>query len=86
MKASVMDKKCRMTIPESVCEAIRLKPNDPVEWRTEAGEIRGRRLVAQKPEEPFPPGSLLNYFTPQRDKEDRSTLSGCVQGPKSRQS
>jgi bifunctional DNA-binding transcriptional regulator/antitoxin component of YhaV-PrlF toxin-antitoxin module len=49
--ATVIDKKRRMTLPEPVCEAVGLKPNDQVEWRVEAGEIRGRRLVAQKPTE-----------------------------------
>jgi bifunctional DNA-binding transcriptional regulator/antitoxin component of YhaV-PrlF toxin-antitoxin module len=81
MNATVIDKKRRMTLPESVCEAVGLKPNDQVEWRVEAGEIRGRRLVEQKPIETFPPGSLLKYFTPERDKEELSILSGCVKGP-----
>jgi bifunctional DNA-binding transcriptional regulator/antitoxin component of YhaV-PrlF toxin-antitoxin module len=81
MNATIIDKKRRMTLPESVCEAAGLKPNDRVEWRVEAGEIRGRRLVAQKPEEAFPPGSLLSYFTPKRDKEELEILTGCVKGP-----
>ena len=49
MYATIIDKKRRMTLPEAVCEAVGLKPNDQVEWRVEAGEIRGRRLLAQKP-------------------------------------
>jgi len=81
MNATVIDKKHRMTLPESVCEAIGLKPDDRVEWRVEDGEIRGRRLVAQKSEEAFPPGSLLKYFTLERDKDDLAILSGCVIGP-----
>jgi bifunctional DNA-binding transcriptional regulator/antitoxin component of YhaV-PrlF toxin-antitoxin module len=81
MHATVIDKKRRMTLPESVCQAVGLKPHDQVEWRAEAGEIRGRRLVAQKPKEAFPPGSLLQYFTPERDKEELAILSGCVKGP-----
>ena len=82
MKATVIDKKRRMTLPESVCEAVGLKPDDQVEWRVEAGEIRGRRLVAQESTEAFPPGSLLKYFTPERDNEELAILSGCVKGPK----
>jgi bifunctional DNA-binding transcriptional regulator/antitoxin component of YhaV-PrlF toxin-antitoxin module len=81
MNATIIDKKRRMTLPESVCEAVGLKPNDQVEWRVEAGEIRGRRLVAQRPKEAFPRGSLLKYFTPERDKEELAILSGCVKGP-----
>ena len=81
MSATIIDKKRRMTLPESVCEAVGLKPNDQVEWRAEAGEIRGRKLAAQKPPEAFPRGSLLKYLTPERDKEQLAILSGCVQGP-----
>jgi antitoxin component of MazEF toxin-antitoxin module len=81
MSATIIDKKRRMTLPESVCEAVDLKPSDQVEWRVEAGEIRGRKLVAQKPKEAFPRGSLLKYLTPERDKEQLAILSGCVQGP-----
>ena len=81
MNATVLDKKRRMTLPESVCEAVGLKPSDQVEWRVEAGEIRGRKLVAQKPEEAFPRGSLLKYLTPERDKEQLEILSGCLKGP-----
>ena len=81
MYATIIDKKRRMTLPEPVCEAVGLKPNDQVEWRVEAGEIRGRRLVAQASAEAFPPGSLLKYFTPERDKEELAILSGCVKGP-----
>ena len=81
MNATVIDKKRRMTLPESVCEALGLQPNDRVEWRAEDGEIRGRKLVAGKTKEVFPRGSLLKYLTPERDKEQLTILSGCVQGP-----
>ncbi len=81
MNTTVIDKKRRMTLPESVCRAIGLRPNDQVEWRVEAGEIRGRKLVPQKPKEAFPRGSLLRYLTPERDKEQLAILSGCVRGP-----
>jgi bifunctional DNA-binding transcriptional regulator/antitoxin component of YhaV-PrlF toxin-antitoxin module len=81
MSATIIDKKHRMTLPESICAAVGLKPNDQVEWRVEDGEIRGRKLVAQKPKEAFPRGSLLKYLTPERDKEQLAILSACVQGP-----
>jgi hypothetical protein len=40
-------------------------------------------LVPVKAErkEMFPPGSLMKYLTPERDKEQLAILSGCVQGP-----
>jgi len=81
MSATIIDKKHRMTLPESICAAAGLKPNDLVEWRVEEGEIRGRKLVPQKSEEAFPRGSLLKYFTPERNKEELEILSGCVKGP-----
>ena len=42
------------------------------------------RLVPLKPatEEPFPPGSLAKFFTPERNKEELDILKGCVKGPK----
>jgi hypothetical protein len=81
MSATIIDKKHRMTLPESICAAVGLKPNDQVEWRVQDGEIRGRKLVAQKPKEAFPRGSLLKYLTPERDKDQLAILAGCVQGP-----
>ena len=81
MSATIIDKKHRMTLPESVCAAVGLKPNDQIEWRVEEGEIRGRKLVAQKTKETFPRGSLLKYLTPERDKEQLAILASCVQGP-----
>jgi bifunctional DNA-binding transcriptional regulator/antitoxin component of YhaV-PrlF toxin-antitoxin module len=79
MSATIIDKKHRMTLPESICAAVGLKPNDQVEWRVEEGEIRGRKLMPQKHKEAFPRGSLLKYLTPERDKEQLTILSGCVQ-------
>jgi hypothetical protein len=81
MSATILDKKHRMTLPESICAAAGLKPNDQVEWRVQDGEIRGRKLVAQKPKEAFPRGSLFKHLTPERDKEQLAILAGCVQGP-----
>ena len=31
--------------------------------------------------EPFPPGSLLKYFTKERDELETILARGCVQGP-----
>lgn len=79
MNATVIDKKRRMTLPESICEAVGLKASDKVEWTVEDGEIRGRKLVAQEPQDAFPRGSLLKYLTPSRDKEQLALLASCVQ-------
>lgn len=34
--------------------------------------------VKAKTEEPFPPGSLDKYMTPERDKEQLALLRGCT--------
>ena len=81
MSATVIDKKRRLTLPESICDAVGLQPNDRIEWRVEEGEIRGRKLVVQKAKERFPRGSLVKYLTRQRDKEQLAILSGSIQGP-----
>jgi hypothetical protein len=81
MSATVISEGRGITLPAEVCEAAGLRPNDEVDWRFEAGEIRGRKLVPQASKEPFPPGSLLKYFTPERDSEELAILSGCIQGP-----
>jgi hypothetical protein len=81
MSATVMDKKRRMTLPESICKAVGLQPDDRIDWRVEGGEIRGRKLVARKTKEPFPRGSLLKHLTLQRDKEQLAILASCVHGP-----
>ena len=81
MSATIIDKKRRMTLPESICRAMNLHTNDQIEWRIEEGEIRGRKLIVKKSKSAFPRGSLLKYLTPERDKEQVAILSGCVQEP-----
>jgi bifunctional DNA-binding transcriptional regulator/antitoxin component of YhaV-PrlF toxin-antitoxin module len=81
MSATLMDKKRRMTLPEAICEAAGLRPNDRIEWRVEQGEIRGRKLVARKKKEAFPRGSLVRHLTAERDREQLAILSACVKGP-----
>ena len=75
MSATILDKKRRTTLPESICESIGLRPNDQVEWRVEEGEIRGRKLIAQKPKEAFPRRSLLKYLTQDLNADQLAVLS-----------
>jgi bifunctional DNA-binding transcriptional regulator/antitoxin component of YhaV-PrlF toxin-antitoxin module len=79
MNATTIDKKHRMTIPDSIVAAAGLKPNDQVEWRVQDGEIRGRKLLPRKTKQEFPRGSLFKYLTPERDKDQLAILAGCVQ-------
>ena len=81
MNTTLLDKKRRLTLPEPICEAAGLKPNDKVEWRFEAGERRGRNLVPKRSRQPFPRGSLTKYLTRRRDQDQLAILQDCVQGP-----
>lgn len=81
MPSTIIDKKRRTTLPESLCDAIGLRPHDRVEWRIEEGELRGRKLVIQVQKEAFPRGSLRKYLNHERDQEQLSILAGCVTGP-----
>lgn len=81
MPSTIIDKKRRTTLPESICDAIGLRPNDRVEWRIEDGELRGRKLMVQVQKEVFPRGSLRKHLTPERDREQLPILAGCVTSP-----
>jgi bifunctional DNA-binding transcriptional regulator/antitoxin component of YhaV-PrlF toxin-antitoxin module len=50
VSATVIGEQRQATIPEDVSEAAGLRPGDQVDWRYEAGEIRGRKLL-QEPSE-----------------------------------
>jgi len=81
MNATAIRPKRQVTLPSEVSEAAGLKPGDQVDWRFEGGEIRGRKLKQTEPVEMFPRGSLLKYFTPERNAEELQLLKGCVLGP-----
>ena len=49
MAATVVTDKRQMTLPPEVTEAAGLKPGDQVDWRFEAGELRGRKLDRGQP-------------------------------------
>ncbi len=74
MKTLTVDAHKRLRIPDS-------KPHEVFSYtRHDDGRIT---LVPVKaaPAEMFPPGSLLKYMTPERDKEVSEIAAGCVQGP-----
>jgi bifunctional DNA-binding transcriptional regulator/antitoxin component of YhaV-PrlF toxin-antitoxin module len=81
MSTTLVREQRQVTLPPDVFEAAGLKIDDPVEWRFEGGEIRGRKLGSQESREAFPPGSLLPYLTPERDQEIAEILAGCVHEP-----
>jgi bifunctional DNA-binding transcriptional regulator/antitoxin component of YhaV-PrlF toxin-antitoxin module len=47
MSSTAIREQRQTTLPADVSEAAGLKPGDEVEWRFEAGEIRGRKLATQ---------------------------------------
>ena len=69
-----VDAKKRVRLPDA-------KPGQvfSVEGTSEAGFT----LIPVKVDssEPFPPGSLLKYFTDERDELETILAKGCVQGP-----
>lgn len=82
MNATAVDDKRRTTLPQSVFDAAGLKPNDQIDWRVEEGEIRGRKVEMERESaEAFPPGSLVEYLTSDRDEAQLAILSACVTGP-----
>jgi hypothetical protein len=52
MSATIVRKKNQTTLPSDVLAAAGIQPMDMVDWRFEAGEIRGRKIVAGKIEVP----------------------------------
>jgi hypothetical protein len=50
MSAPVVREKRQTTLPADVVEAAGIRVNDQVDWRFVDGEIRGRKLVADKVE------------------------------------
>jgi len=74
MTTLTVDAKKRVRLPDA-------KPGQvfSVEGTSEAGFT----LIPVKVDsnEPFPPGSLLKYFTKERDELESILAKGCIQGP-----
>jgi hypothetical protein len=47
MSATMLQKGHQITLPDEVCVAAGVRESDQVDWRFEAGEIRGRKLAPQ---------------------------------------
>ncbi len=74
MHTVAADKWKRVRIPDAAPKQVFAYTNNGDGTRT-LTEVKAER----KPS--FPRGSLLKYMTPERDKEQLSILSGCVQTP-----
>ena len=45
MSATIVREKRQTTLPPEVCEPAGIGPGDQIDWRVEAGEIRGRKMA-----------------------------------------
>jgi hypothetical protein len=73
MKTLTVDDFQRVRLPKA-------KPRSKFAYEDrEDGTITLTPVSEVKAKEPFPPGSLAKYFTPERNKEEMAILKGCVQ-------
>jgi hypothetical protein len=70
MKTLTVDDQKRVRIPGA-------KPRQVFSYINSGDGTLTLILVKAKASEPFPRGSLLKYFTPEKDKEELALLSGC---------
>jgi len=70
MKTLTVDDQKRVRIPDA-------KPRQVFSYINSGDGTLTLILVKAGASEPFPRGSLLKYFTPEKDKEELALLSGC---------
>jgi hypothetical protein len=75
MHTVVADKWKRVHIPDAA-------PKQLFAYTNNGDGTRTLTEVKAEVKERFPRGSLLKYFTPEKNKEELEILAGCVQGPK----
>jgi len=74
VKTLTVDDQKRIRIPDA-------KPRQVFAYANNGNGTITLTEVRAEAKERFPPGSLLKYLTPERDKEESILLSGCVHGP-----
>jgi hypothetical protein len=74
MKTLTADTQQRVQLPDA-------KPNQVFSYVVNSDGSLTLIPVGALRQEPFPPGSLLEYMTPDKDAEETALFSGCVQGP-----
>jgi len=70
MKTLTVDDQKRVRIPDA-------KPRQVFSYINHGDGTLTLTLVKAEASEPFPRGSLLQYFTPEKDQEELALLSGC---------
>ena len=74
MKTLTADNQQRVQLPDA-------KPNQVFSYVLNSDGSLTLTPVGAIAQEPFPPGSLLEYMTPERDSDEAALFAGCVQGP-----
>ena len=74
MKTLTVDAQKRVRIPDA-------KPRHVFAYENHGDGIITLTAVRAQSKERFSRGSLLKYFTPDKDKEEALLFSGCVPGP-----
>ena len=74
MKTLTADKYKRVRIPDA-------KPRQVFAYANNGDGSFTLTVVKAERKQAFPRGSLLKYFTPERNKEELERLAGCIQGP-----
>jgi len=73
VKTLIVDDKKRIRLPDA-------KPKQVFSYANNGDGSITLTAVTEDRAEPFPPGSLLKYFTPEKDAEELALISGCLQG------
>ncbi len=71
MKTLTVDEKQRVRVPDA-------KPQQVFSYLNNGEGTITLTLITAEAREPFPRGSLLEYFTPEKDREELALLSGCA--------
>ena len=71
VKTLTVDDQKRIRIPDA-------KPRQVFAYSNNGDGTLTLTLVKAEAREPFPRGSLLKYFTPEKNREELALLSGCT--------
>jgi hypothetical protein len=74
VKTLTVDDQKRIRIPDA-------KPRQVFAYANNGDGTLTLTLVKAEAREPFPRGSLLKYFTPEKNSEELALLSGCTLAP-----
>jgi hypothetical protein len=85
MSATAVREKRQVTLPLDVVQAVGLEVGDRVDWQVEDGEIRGKKLVAETPEELDIEDLDSKTLAPKRGKITRESIVRSVRADRDSQ-